>query len=116
MLVTFPAGPGICSLASFTSQWLGSSEAGLLDALRRTCGVQLPAPTSSRTPPPKVQSISLASWKVFLFFFRSQGVIVAQEPLKLALVVEAGLEPLLTFLTPLAKLFWDHKHASRAQV
>lgn len=69
-----------------------------------------------RTLPSKVQSISLASWKVFLFFFRSQGVIVAQEPLKLALVVEAGLEPLLTFLTPLAKLFWDHKHASRAQV
>lgn len=115
MLVTFPAGPGICSLASFTSQWLGSSEAGLLDALRRTCGVQLPAPLPPSLPP-KVQSISLASWKVFLFFFRSQGVIVAQEPLKLALVVEAGLEPLLTFLTPLAKLSWDHKHASRAQV
>lgn len=67
------------------------------------------------TPTPQVESISLASWKVFLFFFRSQGVIVAQEPLKLALVVEAGLEPLLTFQPPLAK-FWDHKHASHAQI
>lgn len=108
MLVTFPAGPGICSLASFTSQLLGSSEAGILEALRRTCG----SPAALPSPGP---SISLASRKVFLFFFRSQGVIVAQEPLKLALVVGAGLEPLLTFLPPRAK-FWDHKHASHTQV
>lgn len=74
-----------------------------------------PPPPPRNFPLPQVQSISLASWKVFLFFFRSQGVIVAQEPLKLALVVEAGLESLLTFLPPLAK-FWDHKHASHAQV
>lgn len=57
----------------------------------------------------ELQSISLAKMEGLSFFLSELESLVAQVPLKLAFVVEAGLKLFLTLLLSHRK-FWDHKH------